>query len=277
MDILLNELSLNGQFANIEEFEADLIKNMLPILQGIRESSLCLMKKQNFYSYKVTPNDDLNTILTIRQRDSIRSLKGRLVNTLLKEPFWDGDQKHSNKDSYLYNDESINNTSLAEACERDKLTLSFDHKAFYDQFIKIKKNSEEITLNNITDKNSLLSFLFESKQIDIDNFIKNKFSGTNINFSKLKKNFGFNIVEHSNEIQIFLNCFEKFSKMEWTNILRDKGFNYKEFQNKKKFKEIPYEIDKFRITRKYRCFGYRKQDTFYAILFETDHKLSDKG
>ena len=276
MDILLNELSLNGQFANLEEFEASLIKNTLPLLEGIRQASLCLMKKQTFYKSKVTPDDDLHTILIKRQIDLSIKIKSLLSKMLLNEPHWDTNPKHSNQDTYFCNNKNVNNTSLAEACERDKLTLSFEHKDFYDQFIKIKKNSEEITLNNIVDKNSLYSFLFENKLIEIDDFINNKFSGTKINFSKLKKNFGFDILEPS-EIPIFINSFEEFSKMEWIDIRKNKGLRYKKFKNEKKFKEITYRIDKFRVTQKYRCFGYIEKEIFFVIGFETDHKLSDKG
>ena len=276
MDILLNELSLNGQFANTKEFTDSLTSKMLPALKSIRQASLCLMKKQTLYKSKVTKDYDLHTILIKRQIDSIRKVKSLLSNMFLSKPYWDTNPKHSNKYDYFYKNEQVNNTSLAEACERDKLTLSFEHKDFYDQFIKIKKNSEEITLNNIVDKNSLYFFLFENKLIEIDDFINNKFSGTKINFSKLKKNFGFDILEPS-EIPIFINSFEEFSKMEWIDIRKNKGLRYKKFKNEKKFKEITYRIDKFRVTQKYRCFGYIEKEIFFVIGFETDHKLSDKG
>lgn len=36
-------------------------------------------------------------------------------------------------------------------------------------------------------------------------------------------------------------------------------------------------ICKFRVSEKFRCFGYRKKDTFFVLRIDLEHKLSDKG
>ncbi len=71
--------------------------------------------------------------------------------------------------------------------------------------------------------------------------------------------------------------------MTWKDILLSDGLEYKQYKPNRKndwFRDNKYskiDIYKFRVTQKYRCFGYRKGDVFHILRFEVDHKISDKG
>ncbi|RLA70977.1 MAG: hypothetical protein DRG24_06135 [Epsilonproteobacteria bacterium] len=71
--------------------------------------------------------------------------------------------------------------------------------------------------------------------------------------------------------------------MSWDDIKNSDGLEYKQYKPNKKddwFRKTIYsskDIYKFRITQKYRCFGYRDMDKFFILRFEIDHKKSDKG
>ncbi len=71
--------------------------------------------------------------------------------------------------------------------------------------------------------------------------------------------------------------------MSWNDISISDGLDYKEYSPNKEnnwFKNTKFsdkKIYKFRVTQKYRCFGYRELDTFYVLMFDIEHKISDKG
>lgn len=77
----------------------------------------------------------------------------------------------------------------------------------------------------------------------------------------------------------FLDSFVKFSLSEWSSINRDGGFQHKPYRGDwfEKTKHAKKDIYKFRVTKKYRCFGYREKNEFFVLRFEVEHKISDNG
>jgi hypothetical protein len=275
MDVLINELSLVGQYSSKEEF---INNDLLTFIKSLKEihsfSDALLFKKHDFWDCKISGNFSLYSLLFLKL-DEVTRLKS-LLSSLFDKPFWEDDKKHFDSVSYLFNGNCINKSSLAESCERDKIILSFLHKDFNENIILVQKGIEYIKIDNLFKEGIFTEILKERELICFEKYILRKFANSKLNFSYIDIKYGFNIIEKSDENE-FYNSFILFNQMEWQQIIVNDGFDYKEFKDKSKFIDFKNRIDKFRITLKYRCFGYRDKDIFYVLRFETDHKLSDKG
>lgn len=282
MDILINELSLHSQFNNETDF-FDSLKENLKIIKLIEVLSFNLLKKYDFYSYNVTDKLDLNSIIKIKGNDEVTRFKSLLSRLINDPPYWENEQKHSSSDEYICTQtELTSGYSIAEACERDKTIMSFKSDKFLDEVISVLKNGENHEIYNSIKKYSFLDYLYNNEKISEIDYCKYRFD-SNLDFSNLdNEEFGFEILEDS-ETKNFIGTFKKFSEMSWENISKDDGLQYKPYNASDKeniFKNTKFfgkNIYKFRTSQKYRCFGYRENDKFYVLRFETDHKASDKG
>lgn len=155
MDILLNELSLSGQYASKEKFVEEILPTLIGVLDEIQElSNATIYKSQEFYLSRVTKGDTIYSILVgdlSRQYPSLRKIKLQFRSLLFADPYWEATLKHSESHSYTYEGNDICNHSVAEACERDKIIVSFrDSTNFSSQSLIVLKNStEEIILDNL--------------------------------------------------------------------------------------------------------------------------------
>lgn len=281
MDILINELSLDGQYTNENDF-LNSLKKILPIIKIINNLNFSLQKNYTFYSSKVTTSKTFSDIIKLNnvamEKDKKTQLKSYLLKLSNTPPYWNDTQIHNCSDKYFYNDNDVCDTSLAETYERDKIVLSFDHINFLAEWLSVQKNGLNSDIYNISDKNNFLEHLQSIKQIDMLNFCKEKFKNSNLNFDFLDNNYGFDILNTLQQRE-FLDTFNIFIQLDWHTILSHSKLNYKQYKGT----EINYQnktIDKFRVTgtsNTNRCFGYRENNTFYILRFEVDHSLSDNG
>ena len=281
MDILINELSLEGQYSTVNKFLSEGLSAFINVLDEILVTNHILLKKYDFYNTKITRDIILHDILKgniSREYDQIRKFKRKLA-MLFEEPFWENDKKHFYDDTYLFDNVKINDSSLAESCERDRVVVSFLHSNFQILEIPVFKNQDEISVDNLYDKFHFLELRRNRKGLSFKEYVKLKFVDTKLDFSLIDDKFGFALFSTTVEENAFLSSFEKFIKMSWDDISKDDGFEYKPYKDQGLFKRKYNDknICKFRTSQKYRCFGYRENDTFYVIRFESDHKLSDKG
>ena len=155
MDILLNELSLSGQYDSREIFVEKILPTLIGVLDEIQELfKATIYKNQQFYSSKVTRTDTIHDILVgnlSRQYPGLRKIKRQFFSPLFAEPYWEGTRKHSENYSYTYEGNDICNHSVAEACERDKVIVSFrDSELFREETLSILKNgNEQIDIDNL--------------------------------------------------------------------------------------------------------------------------------
>lgn len=155
VDILLNELSLSGQCNSREEFIEKILPSFIEVLDEIQSIlDATIYKKEDFCFSRVTNTDTIYDILAgnlSRQYPSIRKFKRQLLSTLFAEPYWEKTRKHSPRDSYTYEGKNVCNHSVAEACERDKIIVSFkDSKLFQAAILHIlKNNSQQIIIDNL--------------------------------------------------------------------------------------------------------------------------------
>lgn len=277
MDILLNELSLDGQFTDTNAF-LDNLKNLLYTIKLMEQLKFNLLKDHSFFNSQVTNSEKFIEIA--QSRDSrVRKLKSFLLKLSNNPPFWNTEQKHNCSDnSYIFNSNNVCETSLAESCERDKFILSFKHNEYLKDNLLVKKNTNEINLYNILDKNLFLDYIFDLGTLLPAEYCKFKFKDTNLNFTLLDINNGFNLLNTA-QVEEYISSFKKFSSMNWIDINSDGGFQYKPYKGDY-YKNTIYsikKIKKFRTSQLYRCFGYREEDIFYILRFEINHKISDDG
>lgn len=278
MEILINELSFCGQFASVDEFVEQALPPLIFVLKDINSSKDQLLKKDDFYLSSVTKQNTLYDVFVgtfSRQYDEIRRVKTLLVK-LFEDPYWEKDQKHSVNSKYIYNQNDVWGSSLAESCERDKVILSSMFANFNNRLLAVFKDAAVVSIDNLFDKGHYIELCWQRQTITFEEYCVTKFKGNKLDFSLIDTREGFNLIEQKDQ-NVFFDGFRKFSELTWPQISLDDGLDFKDFNNKNYFKSISHQIKKFRITQKYRCFGYVNQGVFYALMFDLDHKLSDKG
>lgn len=151
----MNELSLSGQYASREIFVEEILPYLIKILDEIQNlSDATIYKSQQFHSSRVGETDTIHDILVgklSRQYPSIRKFKTQLHSILFAEPYWEPTRKHLKGDSYTYKGNNVCNHSVAEACERDKIIVSFrGSELFQEETLSILKNdTEKMVIDNL--------------------------------------------------------------------------------------------------------------------------------
>jgi len=278
MEILVNELSLNGQFSSVDYFIKFGLIPFVKVLNDIEPQSNSLYKKYDFYQAKITPHHTIHNTLTgniSRQYDEIRKFKSQLAK-LFDNPYWEDNPKYSANCIYLYNGNNVCNSSLAEACERDKIIVSFYHNDFKTIQLSVFKNKYKIEIDNLFEQGHFAQIAYQRNLMSFEIYCSKIFSNSKLNFSKIDSKKGFSLIRKEEE-SLFYDGFRKFTSLSWQQIFVDDALDYKEYNNKNYFKNIKEKIYKFRISQKYRCFGYVENSTFFVLQFDLEHKLSDLG
>jgi hypothetical protein len=178
MEILLNELSLSGQFGSIGDFIGRGLDPFLAVISEVNPYSNTIIKKQDFWQLQVTRSDTIHDIFIgkiARTNDSTRKSKSLLAN-LINEPFWENSQRHNATDSYEYNGTSVVGTSLAETYERDKIVISFIHKTFSTTKLNVCKNSiQTLGIDNLFDKTHYIEVAYTCGQLEKCKYFERKF------------------------------------------------------------------------------------------------------
>ena len=273
MEVLLNELSLTGQFIDENDFFNN-FDSVLEILKLVDILEFSIAKEYMFFNVDITSKYKLDDFLRLRT-DRAKRMKRFLAKLAQNPPFWNEIQKHNClNDRYIFNGIEICNTSLAESCERDKIVLSFFHDDFLDNNLLVQKNTININIYNIIDKNDFLEYVLGLDKVELIKYCQLRFKKSNLNFINLDNENGFGLLETKQQVAEFIESFKQFSQMSWIDIMNSDGLQYKRYNGKEFESQTVY---KFRVSQKYRCFGYREGDEFFVLRFEIDHKMSDKG
>lgn len=98
-----------------------------------------------------------------RQYPSLRKIKRQFFSPLFAEPYWEDTRKHSENYSYTYAGNDICNHSVAEACERDRVIVSFrDSELFREETLSILKNgNEQIGIDNLVNVGHYVNVLLQ--------------------------------------------------------------------------------------------------------------------
>ncbi|WP_313185663.1 hypothetical protein [Sphingobacterium siyangense] len=287
MEILLNELSIHGQFESFEDFQSTALIEMLCFFNLQKDGVTTLLKKSDIYSKQVYRNKSLHDILISKDKegksDEIRKLKSQLI-TIITDPFWDSHKQCSDQHKYLYLKQDVSNSCLAEAYERDCPIISLKPSNFLADRLDVFKDNNGKSLLNYYSYLSLVQKLYNDRFIEFEFYCKTFFKGTKLDFSLVNRNKSFEFISNKNDEDEFLNSFIMFRDMNWYDILQQggKGENvaglaYRKYENQEIFDtyKVQSTIYKFRTTQKYRVFGFRSGDTFFVLEFDLTHRLSD--
>lgn len=278
MQILFNELSLSGQFSDQVDFVKNGLLSFIGVLREMQGFSALLLKRSDVWKYKITPTKTLHSFLInneFRKFDEVRRLKSAIVG-LTKEPFWDFDSKQDLKSTYFFDENDIRGSSPAEASERDKVVVSFVSSPTSLDPLNIIRNDVTIPLLNLTRSGKLTEFLWSNNEISFESYLKVRYSGGKLDFSKLDEKISFSSIQSSEQF-VFIDTFRKFEELTWSQIHTDKGLDYKEYHGSIGITYRDIKTYKFRVSQKFRCHGFREKNSFIVIGFETDHKLSNRG
>lgn len=278
MQILFNELSLTGQFSDQDSFVSNGLLPFVGVLKEMQGFSTLLLKKSDVWNKMITSTSTLHSILinnSFRKSDEVRRLKSAIAE-LTKEPFWDFESKQDTESTYFLDGADVWGSSPAEACERDKTVVSFISSIASSDPLNIVRNGISVPLLNLTCSGKLTEHLWAKDQISFESYLKARFSGRKLDFSRVDEKMGFAGIQ-STEQSLFIDTFRKFEELEWDQIITDRGLDYKEYGGDVSRAYRNLKTYKFRASEKIRCHGYREKDSFVVIGFETDHKLSDRG
>lgn len=281
MEIVINELSLIGQYESEDNF-LDYLNDFIQKLNAAKKANGIILKNSEFYDCMVMTNCSLRQLALQSKDDRMRKFKGLLLALIDNPPFWEEDQKHCLSDSYCckYTNQT-NNYGIAEACARDLMVISFYNPLMEEEYFTVIKNSTH-TLQIYNISSTQWDYWINQSFIDEITYCRGVFEKSKLNFSLYEESFGFDILEVS-EKEAFINSFKLFDQLSWDDILRSDSLQYKKYTPGSKsdnwFKGTSYDgqVYKFRVNEKMRCFGFRDQNTFFVLRFERDHKISDKG
>ncbi|MBE0392844.1 hypothetical protein [Flavobacterium sp. PL002] len=287
MEILINELSLHGQFNNIEEFINISLNKFIKIYSLLDIHNIQPLKKYNFYSANITPNETFSLLLTLKDKngvsDEVRKFK-RIADKCINEPYWEIDIKHNPDDEFKWGDKIVSNTSLAEAYARNSSLISFIPSSFNTDFIDITSCNISKKISNFYNSLELAKHLYDNKKITFQKYCNLIFKDSKLCFDKTNKSQSFDLINDINDENEFLNSFHLFNDMTWSNILSQSGkgknkvgLAFEKYHNQNYFKNyFPLtEVYKFRCSQKFRAYGYRIGDIFHILEFDLTHKLSD--
>ena len=176
---------------------------------------------------------------------------------------------------------NVTGTSIAESIARNAVIISFTPSTFNISPITIKENKSLYCIINIFQSLALIEHCHTTALLSHKDYILMIYIHK-LRFDYISDRYGFDLITDQN-INDFLDAFRLFEEKDWHDIIVDNALDYKEFDKNRKTKQYFPDyywskgIYKFRISRKYRAFGYRENNIFYVLRFDLDHELSDNG
>lgn len=184
MNLILNDISLQGQFSNLDEFTDEINTNLLPLLKTAKDLSLSILKDSTTYSRLVTEDMILADVIQTKGDPDILALKKYLVDISYNEPYWNDDIQTDCSCGYLCKYVEYVPNCFTETCERDGILISFRHEYFVSDYLYLSKNGEEKSIKNCINKYIFLNHLYESKIINTIYYFKNLNEGIAIRFDE---------------------------------------------------------------------------------------------
>lgn len=170
MELILNDLSLQGQFADIDDFEDYFVEYLNRLFDLIIDQKIPLLKKQDTYSRKITENVTLDKYLKEAfNRPAATLLKEKIIEMAYHKPYWDDEDAVQSKSGINYQypakptlvkqhpNELIEPNCFTEAIERKCPLLSIhkDHRA--EGKIGCYRDQELVEIDDIASVNAFLN------------------------------------------------------------------------------------------------------------------------
>ncbi len=286
IDLLLNEKSLDGQFATIEEFSERGVVGLLAVLEDQRRlsESVILYKSEAISEAKVTSTQTYPDVVfgeESRIYEGIRRYKVQLMS-LMDDPYWNDDSRQNHNDHYVDAEgRSLDGTSIAECEARNGILVSFAHPSYSEEKIAIRKNGEEAMVRNVWREGQYLEATYQKAFIKFKEYVALKFEGEKLDFSKATVGKVWDVIPENLE-SLVGDAFDTFCRESWYEIPRDRGLGFKPYNrtrmNSHYFTADEWKkgIKEFRLSGKCRCFGYAEGGKFYLLMIDLGHVLGDK-
>lgn len=233
IELFLNEKSLDGQFATIEEFSERGVVGLIAVLEDQRRLSepAVLYKSEAISVAKVTPTQTYPDVVfgeESRIYEGIRRYKVQLM-TLMDDPYWNNDSRQKPDDHYVDAEgRSLDGTSIAECEARDGILVSFVHPLYSEERIAIRKNGAEAMVRNIWQEGQYLEAAYQKAFIKFREYVALKFEGEKLDFSKATAGKVWDVIPEDVE-SLVCNAFDTFCRESWYEIPRDRGLGFKSY------------------------------------------------
>ena len=158
MELILNDLSICGQFPAIDDFEEYFLKYMKHIIYLLIEEQIPLYKKSDTYSRMITADTSLEKYLRESANQSVATMiKRAIVEMAYCEPYWDTDDMQSKTDiEYRYPNKQEEPNCYTEAIERRCPLLTIQGDKQIGTKLICYRNDELIEITDIRDEKTLL-------------------------------------------------------------------------------------------------------------------------
>ena len=218
MEILVNELSLHKQYLTENEF-IDSLFDTIKLYNALPRQETTILKKSDLWNYHPTEHKTLRDILVLKGNDKITKFKSMLASFINEQPYWDLDPIHNSEDKYVCDQTSeTSNNSIAEACERARLILSFKSPIFKDNEICVVKNTDKhFQILNFYLHSTFWEYLISISTEYFIDFCKNRFENYKVDFVKVKDKY---------PIQNFLDTINDKEKNTIVNAIRKLVLDY---------------------------------------------------
>ncbi|MDP3280098.1 MAG: hypothetical protein U1D41_04625 [Nitrosomonas sp.] len=114
MEVLLNDLSLHGQFASIHDFQ-DAIRSIMRIRKKMWQYGRELYCHRNVVLAKVTYEKTMQQAVKYFDQNERRAIMGWLTQ---HGPFWEDSRSHGPDDYFEFQNQIVTDTALGEAAYR---------------------------------------------------------------------------------------------------------------------------------------------------------------
>jgi hypothetical protein len=154
MDLLVNDLSLHGQFHDVAAFR-DAISNIMRIRQIARRHMRSLYCHRGLANAQATPRESIQAAV----RTLLRNEQSALLTWLNQHgPFWDDNRKHNRDDWYECGGEIVTDTAIGEAAHCllhgiDRGLVSFQPSSFLHDPVPVESVISGINRTSVDIRN----------------------------------------------------------------------------------------------------------------------------
>lgn len=275
MEVIINDYSIDSQFDTIDDFVDSLVRNTFGVLKLLENKENSLLKSYMTYDKHITKDITVNMFLSSQKFMGFAE-SSKLKNLLIQltdEPYWQDSLQTDEAANYqcenlkeFFKDKP---NCLTEALERDKVILSFEHKAFQNTCISIFKNGNATEIYNLYNKNNAAKKLFLIGEIGFADYLLSNIPVSSIRVLLYNKNSCYineyydnrdlskeDVITIKEDFDLFvagINGQPMFPRL--TDSITYKGITYNEFRTT------------ISNNREYRIFY--KLDNRVVILFNT--------
>lgn len=180
MELILNDLSLNGQFISLDEFEEYYVHDLKKMIDFVMKERICLYKKSDTYSRMITKNISLAAYLRESVNQTVATMiKKAIVDLAYCEPYWDTEDVKTRSDiNYDYPNKQKEPNCFTEAIERKCPLISIKQDNNEDFILVCYREEKMVEIANITNYKILLDeYLIddiENVEVIIENYLNEK-------------------------------------------------------------------------------------------------------